>query len=189
MSKFTVEAVVICDDVRKEVTSKDILIGAYGGGILVSSLPATIPIAVWIELTPESAGRLDVDLRLVLPGTPGEFALRIIGDIPRGGEPTSINSPQIMCPVGAVGDIEVSVRSPEEAEWHIVKRKSVTLGPPQQPPMPMGVVQGPPPPIGASPIASPPSSAQSPPVVPKSEKPRARRRPSPGPSVRTAGPE
>jgi hypothetical protein len=189
MSKFTVEAVVVCDDVRKEITSKDILIGAYGGGILVPSLPTVIPIAVWIELTPENAGRLDVDLRLVMPGTTGEFALRIIGDVPRGGEPTSINSPQIMCPIGAAGDIEVSIRSPEEAEWHIVKRKRVTLGSPQQPQMPMGVVVGPPPPIGASPIVSSPPSEQSPPAAPESEKPRARRHPSTRRSGRSPGQE
>jgi hypothetical protein len=133
MPSFTIHGVVVCDDVRKEINGKDILIGAYGGGIVVPYLPASIPIALWIELTPKNAGRLELDIRVALPGTSRGIRMVLAGDFPSGGEPSSLSTPPIMCPIGAAGNIEVSIKSHEATDWEVIKVKHVSVGIPPQP--------------------------------------------------------
>jgi hypothetical protein len=68
MPNFSVGAVVVCDDARRELAGKDILIGVYGGGILVPSFPVSITLCVWMELIPEQSGQLQVEISIKLPG-------------------------------------------------------------------------------------------------------------------------
>ena len=39
---FEFRAFLVCDDVRREISGKEILIGVYGDGLVVPSFPATI---------------------------------------------------------------------------------------------------------------------------------------------------
>lgn len=194
MVDFAVTAVVVCDDIRKEITSKDILIGAYGGGILVPYLPASLQIAIWIELTPAAPGRVELDIRITLPGVQkAAIGLLLIGEVP-SSESTAINTPQFMCPISAEGDLEISIRRRDAENWQIMKTKSVRLGSPQQPPKPMEIHIGLPPSYeigstGPSPIASEQPSEQSLPDVPATKPRPARRRPSSRRSGRTPAPE
>jgi hypothetical protein len=48
-AQFEVDAALICDDIRREDNGKAILIGVYAGDIVLSRLPATIPIALWLQ--------------------------------------------------------------------------------------------------------------------------------------------
>jgi hypothetical protein len=61
-------ALIICDDIRddirKEISNKDILIGVYGSEIVVPEFPATIPLAFWMEITPTKLGELSLQLHL-----------------------------------------------------------------------------------------------------------------------------
>lgn len=43
-------ACVFCDDIRHEKTDKDLLIGVYGGPIVVPAFPVRIAISVWLQL-------------------------------------------------------------------------------------------------------------------------------------------
>ena len=70
MTEFAVNAVILCDDIRKEVTNKDMLIGVYGGALIVSAFPGAMPMAVWMELMPESVGVLNQILKCTLPLAP-----------------------------------------------------------------------------------------------------------------------
>jgi hypothetical protein len=177
MNEFSINSVVVCDDIRKEITNKDILIGVYGGGLLVPQLPAAMPIAIWIELTPHTAGTLAIDIKIVLPGTPGEIRLQLIGNVSVVEEPTSVSTPQIMCPVGAEGYIEISVRPVGSDGWAAVKKRRVSVSPPEQPPKPMEIQIGfLPTATVSSPTASQPPSEQSPFDVPESKPPSAPRR-------------
>jgi hypothetical protein len=44
------EAVILCDDIRQENNGKSFLIGVYGGGIGVPSLPLNFRSAWWIQV-------------------------------------------------------------------------------------------------------------------------------------------
>ena len=61
-----VEAVVVCDDIRREFNGKEILIGVYGG-IIVPRFPANLNLAFWIQFRTTETGEIPIFLRLVGP--------------------------------------------------------------------------------------------------------------------------
>ena len=125
MPEFSVNAVVFCDDVRKETSNKDILIGAYGGPIVVPAFPVSMPVAIWIEFTLDDSGSLEIDMKIKLPGIATDGMMRLNLDIPPGIETTSIATPQLMCPIVEPGTIEVSIKRSKDAEWRLIKTKKV----------------------------------------------------------------
>ena len=65
-----IATVLVCDDVRKEVTNKDILIGVYAGDIVVPAFPAWIALAVWLELITKENGVYDMSFRIGMSNRP-----------------------------------------------------------------------------------------------------------------------
>jgi hypothetical protein len=162
VNDFTVNAVVICDEVRKEITNKDILIGVYGGAIVPSSFPIQIPIAVWMEFTPERAGTLEMDFRIVLPGNPTELRMSFVLDVQDPRDPATLYTPQVQCLVHEAGEVRVFVKPAESQEWRLIKAKRIEAGI-STAPTPPNVFFGPPPAANTGrPSASQPSAKQSP---------------------------
>jgi hypothetical protein len=58
---------VFCDDIRREVTGKHILIGVYAGDIILPHLPAPVVLSVWVPFKRESSaeGKIPVEFRVV----------------------------------------------------------------------------------------------------------------------------
>ena len=56
---------VVCDEVRRETDGKDIIIGAYGGDILVGVFPTPLVLSLWISLETPGAGDIKADIRIV----------------------------------------------------------------------------------------------------------------------------
>jgi hypothetical protein len=48
------ESVILCEDVRDEVGNKKSLMGVISGDLIVSSFPATLPIAVFLVYQPNT---------------------------------------------------------------------------------------------------------------------------------------
>jgi hypothetical protein len=49
---FEVSAVIVCDDIRQEISNKFILVGAYSGSMVINAIPAVIPLGVFIIVQP-----------------------------------------------------------------------------------------------------------------------------------------
>lgn len=49
LAKYRCETAILCDQVRREDNGKLILIGVYGGGVLLDSYPATLPLSAYVE--------------------------------------------------------------------------------------------------------------------------------------------
>lgn len=90
-----VSSVIICDDVRKELNGKDILIGVYSGTINVPAYPTVFHAAFWIEIEPQGVGTIPCHFRIDMPSgnPPVEFgadlevselgtAVFVIGGVP-----------------------------------------------------------------------------------------------------------
>ena len=133
MPDFSVNAVVFCDDVRKETSNKDILIGAYGGPIVVPAFPVSIPVAIWFEFTLEGSSALELDIKIKLPGIPNDGMMRLNLDAPSWYETISVSTPQLMCPIAEAGTIAVFVKKSKDAEWRLVKTKKVIQAEPTLP--------------------------------------------------------
>jgi hypothetical protein len=63
--KIKIVTAIICDDIRREQSGKDILIGVYGSGIRVVSLPQFVTLCVWLEIKPLERGSIEFKLRLI----------------------------------------------------------------------------------------------------------------------------
>ena len=192
MAKFAVVATVVCDDVRKEVTGKDLLIGVYGSSIVVPSFPVPITMAVWIELIPEHAGHLEIDLKINLPGNAQEFRLRYVMEIIHPGTPVVINTPQMVGAISEAGDIRVSIKAADENDWALIKSKPVLSGPApvaEAPRFVFGELPEAPSATASVPTASPPPSGQSPAAAPASAHQPAPSRRRGRRSARTPAPE
>ena len=59
-----VGAVILCDDIRREISGKDILIGVYARDIVVPQFPITLMFALWLEYFPDRMGEGLLSLRV-----------------------------------------------------------------------------------------------------------------------------
>lgn len=65
MVPFTVHQAVLCEDVRLEVTRKIFIIGAYGGkAINLLSVPGSVTLASYLEISSDAAGVFAVAVRI-----------------------------------------------------------------------------------------------------------------------------
>lgn len=116
-------AVIVCDDVRKEVTNKDILIGVYAGDIVVPAFPAVLTVAFWIELR-RPVGHYDDEFRVTIgdkPVTRLGMALDITGPGAIG-----ITIPPMLIKLDKEDEIGLEIL--EGDSWVEIKRKKVTAG-------------------------------------------------------------
>jgi hypothetical protein len=117
-------AVIICDDVRREMSYKDILIGVYSGDILIYQLPAYINIAIWMEMPPHRKGEFKIDMKVEYREEPPvQFVLSAVvnGD----SEPFSIYTPPIPIRIVKPGQIKISARHSAQDKWKVIKNKAV----------------------------------------------------------------
>ncbi|KVK43573.1 hypothetical protein BCY90_17415 [Agrobacterium deltaense] len=118
-----VRSAIICDDIRKEITGKDILIGVYSGAITVPSYPLTFPTAFWFEIEPKILGSLDFAFKITSPT--GNPPIELGGTMQIVAlEPTIFAISGIPLHAEHDGDIVLSFRSGEN-EWIEIKRKKI----------------------------------------------------------------
>jgi hypothetical protein len=60
------EVSLLCDDVRREITGKDIIIGVYGDEMTVQSLPITLVLSLFIRARfPEKNTNYEIEFRVL----------------------------------------------------------------------------------------------------------------------------
>lgn len=139
-----VVSVILCDDVRKEITGKDILIGVYTGTMNVPTYPATFPAALWVEIEPDGVGQIPGRVKIETPsGNPPiefGFELEIVEQdtaiFVMGGLPLTVERD---------GEIVVSIKM-GDGDMKVVRRKRVIRT--QAPAWPQMT------PVAASPVSS-----------------------------------
>src|SRR6185436_1737323 len=67
MLPFDIETAVLCDDIRQERNGKYLLIGVYGGNLVVQSFPTDVVLSLWMLAHPKTTGRTQVRVRVVGP--------------------------------------------------------------------------------------------------------------------------
>jgi hypothetical protein len=61
---FDMRAVVVCDDIRREQNGKALIIGVYGGDIVLPDLPATLTLAFYFVGKGRAPGHGTVEIRI-----------------------------------------------------------------------------------------------------------------------------
>lgn len=134
MTEVRFNAVLFCDDVRRETTGKDILIGVYGGDILVNSFPQWLPLAIWAEIEAEKPGHHTLLFRLTYADNP---PLNMKAEMNVSGEgPSGVSLPRLEVLVESEGVLALEVRRNNEEPWCELKRKQVRKR--TSPVLPMG---------------------------------------------------
>ena len=116
-------AVVVCDDIRKEITNKDILIGVYAADIVVPIFPVALALAFWIEINPKKCGHRELSFRVVSQGNTVEFT---IGMEISGSESFGLPVPALPVLVRSPGEIRLEVKDADG--WRLLKSKKVKQG-------------------------------------------------------------
>lgn len=122
---FTPETCLICDDVRREITNKDILIGVYAAEINTPALPAQINLSFWLLITPKKLGPLSLELKIDLPGAPQPAQIKIDTMVIEPIRPFSLFTPQASYRLLKEGDLKVSVRQFGKEQWRLIARAKV----------------------------------------------------------------
>src|SRR6185437_1672746 len=124
MSAAQFGAVIVCDDLRKEVNGKDILIGVYAGDIVLASFPAWFPCALWIEIETVETGEYELLFRLSLTGKPHlQFKVRM--EVQQPGT-TGLGLPGLQ--LQAENESELIIEALDGEDWKVLKRKRVIKG-------------------------------------------------------------
>lgn len=125
MAASEIGAVIVCDDVRREQTGKDILIGVYSGSIVITTFPFQLPLALWIEFLPNETGAQELFFRVTYKGSPfGTMKISLGVEVI-----DSVGIP--IAGLVAVGDSEGDLLieySKDGSTWELIKKKAITKG-------------------------------------------------------------
>lgn len=123
MKNATVNNCILCEEIRQEKNNKLILLGVYAKDILVSNIPATIPLAPYIEITIHKPEQTTISVRISGPGE-GEAIMRVLFDTKKRDDEVVILSPRFEVHIACEGMLNVDI-SDDEKNWQPVLRRHV----------------------------------------------------------------
>ena len=130
-----IETALVCDDVRREQSGKDILIGVYTGGIGVPALPSQPLFAFWLALRAREPGEFLLSLQIIVSKT-ARAKMSMNLELPPNAEtsflhdPFAVFVPPVPLLIEAPGDLELQARWGERGKFRTLLRKPIVLIPP-----------------------------------------------------------
>ena len=129
MADFQCLAVLVCDDVRKEISNKEILIGVYSGNIQLPAMPTQILLSFWMEMISKKKGPYELTLRIQFPNPDHKFEVRVAGDVPEAKMQFSIFTPQGSFLIDREGELKIYGKLPGSEKFELLKSKTVKYVP------------------------------------------------------------
>ena len=113
-----VRAIVLCDDIRREITGKDILIGVYSGRVVITQIPFALNLAIWLEYEPEKIGKSTIHLRITYSNkAPGKLKIEMdVAELTSAGIPLT----GLVVNGDVEGDLTIEF-STDELNWQLLK--------------------------------------------------------------------
>jgi len=123
--RLSVNHCIMCDDVRREVTHKLILIGVYTGGIQVQEFPARLNLACWLDVTAKGTGKVPIQFRFLRQPDGQEFPLAE-GDIEivNAEDFTNFTVAPAAAQMDAPGTLQLQMKQHDE-DWETIGEISV----------------------------------------------------------------
>lgn len=118
---------IICDDVRREINGKDILIGVFGSGMKIGAIPSLVSLSFWLELY-ATAGSHELTLRMIDPNGATVF------QTPTNKVETKIDGFNHSAIVGApiqislTGDFKLQINT-QSGEWQTIRTLNIISDP------------------------------------------------------------
>ena len=130
MADVQINTVLVCDDVRREVTGKDILIGVYAGDLNVASLPANILLSIWVEMTAKKKEPQEISLRIQVPNPDHKFEIKANFEAPSPKTSFAIFTPKVPYPIDRAGPLKVYAKLPGSDRFELIKTQQIKYIPP-----------------------------------------------------------
>lgn len=119
---------IICDDVRKEINGKEILIGVYVGEIIVQKIPAMLNLSVWIPFLGHSIGAAPIEFKVIGPHeveySQGAGQLNVVRTDLLG----SMAIVGVVCHIQSAGTIKFMIRQAGIGDYQTVREIPVRAG-------------------------------------------------------------
>lgn len=123
----TIAYTIICDDVRIENNGKQILIGVYADGIILTHLPVVLRLVLWVEVRniPSGITRLQFQALSNEDPTPlfksdGELQSESAVDMAHLSIPMPVK-------FQSTGTLVIQMRASAEADWDTIKTVKVSM--------------------------------------------------------------
>lgn len=126
--KLSIKYAVICDDIRREDNGKQILIGVYSEDIIVSSFPAQLNLAMWLQCKAENSGEVNFDFRALRDGNDEIFKGSAKIQVPTADKLLSIAVTPLIVQIISPGTLTFQVRQ-HQGRWQTVKKMGVGASP------------------------------------------------------------
>ncbi len=117
---------LVCDEVRRETDGKDIIIGAYGGDVLIGIFPVTISLSLWTSLETSGTGDIKTDIRVVNREKKVLAELKGISHVEGRVQRSSLFTPKIKLYIEKPTELRFQLRV-REGRWKTVVSRSVIL--------------------------------------------------------------
>lgn len=131
-----IETVLVCDDIREEITHKLTLIGVYSGDLAVPELPSNFSLAFYLVMTAHEPGEFALNLRVSSTDAANLAQIDVGFGVAAGANGTvmgknfALFTPKIPITIPAPGELVLSARWGEQGKFRPVLRKSIILAPP-----------------------------------------------------------
>lgn len=126
MLKFENKGVILCDEIRQEMSGKYIIIGAYPSGLLVQSIPANIGLSLYLNLAFSEVGSHEIVIDIKYLDNHAKMAVNLDVAIPDAA--MAVPTPRMPFIFSEPCEILVSVGFHEEALLEVA-RFSVGVNP------------------------------------------------------------
>lgn len=125
-------SVIVCDDIRQEISGKKILIGVYSEDVIVQSLPTTLTLCFWIQVFRKNSYAGNAKIRVTDPSgnISGEMSLNFmsIENDQFEGMMGAIATPALSINILQTGKISICW-SDNGVDFSLIGEKRVMTGP------------------------------------------------------------
>ena len=123
---FRLVSALLCEDARKDIAGKDILIGVYSGNILVERLPGKMPITAWFNLDVHGPCIFAIEVRVLDPTERETIRGKMKLNVKAEKDSVSTSLPIFLMDIEKEGFIRVQIRR-ENGKWRNVIKKKITV--------------------------------------------------------------
>jgi hypothetical protein len=131
LASINIAYVIMCDDIRQEITGKFILIGVYPGNIAIPAFPAQVILGFWMLARPTKIGSYQLQFRLQGPDGAESWSGQMLVHVNKK-EDTALVIPPLPIQIQSPGHISLQCRE-GGGEWTTVSSFEASLPPPPPP--------------------------------------------------------
>lgn len=127
MKNWDIKSLLTCEDVREEVGNKVTIVGVFSD-IVVSSLPAVIRLALWVEFIVSKIGMYNFSIRIDTPTIEKAAIIALEIDVETCASAVSTSVPKFPLKINESGYISIFIKEKSQKTWTLYRKVHVEQG-------------------------------------------------------------